>query len=118
MKVVALARTSLIGPSTRYRIGQYRAPLAKQGIEVQLLPLFGATWFRILDLRPAPLRVVCKALYSAVRLVARLAQLARALRSESTHSVSCSSPRQASKARRSSWRWSNRRRSRERTPSK
>jgi glycosyltransferase involved in cell wall biosynthesis len=78
MKVVALTRTSAIGPSTRYRIEQYRAALAEQGIELVTLPLFGATWFSILEIRSWPLRLLCKALYTPLRLLARIGQCWRA----------------------------------------
>ena len=78
MKVVALTRTSSIGPSTRYRIEQYRPALAAQGIEVTTLPLFGRTWFAILEARPAPLRALLKAPYSLARLLARVVQVRRA----------------------------------------
>ena len=47
MKVLALTRTSSIGPSTRYRIEQYRPLLAERGIEVDTLPLFDERWFAI-----------------------------------------------------------------------
>jgi len=78
MKVVALTRTSSIGPSTRYRIEQYRPALAAQGIELVSLPLFGRTWFAILEVRPAPLRALLKAPYSLVRLLVRVLQARRA----------------------------------------
>lgn len=74
MKVVALTRTSSLGPSTRYRIEQYRPALAAQGIEVETRPLFGRTWFALLETRPAPLRALLKAPYSLGRLLVRVAQ--------------------------------------------
>lgn len=82
MKVVALTRTSSLGPSTRYRIEQYRPALAALGIVVETRPLFGESWFRILELRPGPLRVLAKALYSLGRLVARAGQALTARRSD------------------------------------
>lgn len=78
MKVAALTRTSSIGPSTRYRIEQYRPTLREQGIDVTTLPLFGATWFAILGIRSPWLRGPCKAIYSLCRLLARLVQIGRA----------------------------------------
>lgn len=78
MKVLALTRTSSIGPSTRYRIEQYRPALAADGIEVTCLPLFGPTWFAILEQRTAWTRTPAKAAYSVARLVARLGQVLRA----------------------------------------
>lgn len=80
MKVHALTRTSSIGPSTRYRVEQYREALAAQGIELSTAPLFGPAWFAILERRPSPLRVVLKAGYSLGRLAARLRQAAAAAR--------------------------------------
>lgn len=78
MKVVALTRTTSIGPSTRYRIEQYRPALAAQGIELVTLPLFGRTWFAILECRPAPLRALLKAPYSLARLLVRVVQARQA----------------------------------------
>jgi glycosyltransferase involved in cell wall biosynthesis len=75
MKVIALTRTTPIGPSTRYRIDQYRPRLAAHGIDVQLRPLFGPTWFRILE-QPAGLRrTLAKGAYSLARLAVRLIQI-------------------------------------------
>jgi glycosyltransferase involved in cell wall biosynthesis len=78
MKVVALTRTSAIGPSSRYRIEQYRPALAAEGIELVTLPLFGKTWFSILSIRSGLLRGPCKALYALLRLFVRIAQCWRA----------------------------------------
>jgi glycosyltransferase involved in cell wall biosynthesis len=78
MKVVALTRTSPIGPSTRYRIEQYRPALSRQGIDVVTLPLFGPTWFALLGVRSTWLRIPGKALYAPCRLLVRLLQIARA----------------------------------------
>lgn len=78
MKVVALTRTSAIGPSTRYRIEQYRPALAAKGLQLVTLPLFGETWFSILDARSPLRRVAAKALYTPLRLFARIGQCWRA----------------------------------------
>jgi glycosyltransferase involved in cell wall biosynthesis len=80
LRVLALARTGLRGPSTRYRIAQYRGELAQLGVEVELAPLFDEGWFRILEARPAPWRALLKAGYSLARLGARVAQARRAHR--------------------------------------
>ncbi len=58
MKVVALTRTSARGPSSRYRIEQYRAALAAEGVHVETAPLFGDGWFALLEWRSAPLRAL------------------------------------------------------------
>lgn len=82
MKVIALTRTSSVGPSSRYRVEQYGPALAAQGIHVSVRPLFGAAWFALLERPPGPLRAALKGAYSAGRLVARVAQVlaARAAR--------------------------------------
>ena len=80
LRVLALTRTSSRGPSTRYRIEQYRAELAARGIEVTSRPLFGDSWFAILETRPALLRTLLKAGYSLARLAARVAQAREAAR--------------------------------------
>ena len=80
LRVLALTRTSRRGPSTRYRIEQYRSELAAHGIELTTRPLFGDAWFSILETRPAPLRGLLKAGYSLARLVARAAQAREAAR--------------------------------------
>ena len=74
LRVVALTRTGPRGPSTRYRIEQYRPELARLGIEVETRPLFGDSWFRILEVRNPLARTLLKVPYSLGRLVARLAQ--------------------------------------------
>jgi glycosyltransferase involved in cell wall biosynthesis len=82
MKVVALTRTSSIGPSTRYRIEQYIPALADAGIEVTTHPLFGETWFAILERPAGPLRTLLKAGYSVARLFARVGQVLAARASD------------------------------------
>lgn len=82
MKVLALTRTSSIGPSTRYRIEQYRPLLAEQGIEIETAPLFDERWFAILERPPGLGRTLAKASYSVGRLVARCAQALSAGRSD------------------------------------
>jgi len=81
MKVLALTRTSSIGPSTRYRIEQYRPLLAERGIEVETAPLFDERWFAILERPPGPGRTLAKAAYSVGRLLARCSQALAASRS-------------------------------------
>lgn len=75
MKVIALTRTTSLGPSTRYRIDQYRPRLRERGIEVEMRPLFGPGWFRILERPAGPVRTLSKAVYSLARLAARMAQV-------------------------------------------
>jgi len=81
LRVVALTRTSSRGPSTRYRIEQFRPRLAELGITVETRPLFGESWFRLLEQPPGLWRGLRKAAYSLGRLPARLAQARAADRS-------------------------------------
>ena len=74
LRVIALTRTGPRGPSTRYRIEQYRPHLARLGITVETRPLFGDGWFSILEVRHPLVRTLLKAPYSLGRLVARLGQ--------------------------------------------
>ena len=78
MKVVALTRTSTIGPSTRYRIGQYVDTLRRDDIDVRMRPLFGSGWFKLLEWGSGPHTSVCKAAYSLTRLLARVGQVVSA----------------------------------------
>jgi glycosyltransferase involved in cell wall biosynthesis len=82
MKVLALTRTSSIGPSTRYRIEQYRPLLAARGIDVETRPLFDERWFAILERPPGAGRFLAKAVYSLARLWVRCAQARAANRSD------------------------------------
>lgn len=82
MKVIALTRTSSIGPSTRYRIEQYLPLLAERGIDVQTRPLFDEHWFAILERPPGARRLLAKAVYSLTRLWVRCAQARAANRSD------------------------------------
>jgi len=59
-----------------HRYFQYRARLVSHGVQLRILPLFGATWFRILAVRFRPLRLALKGLHSMIRFVVRLFQLA------------------------------------------
>ena len=75
MRVVAFTKTTAIGPSSRYRYEQYREALGRRGVELRTAPLFGPTWFRILQIRNTPLRVAAKVGYALLRFGARIAQL-------------------------------------------
>lgn len=72
MKLLYFAKTSFIGPSSRYRIYQYIPYLRKAGIRITVVPLFKEGWFRILDMRWPPMRAVAKAIYALTRLFVRL----------------------------------------------
>jgi glycosyltransferase involved in cell wall biosynthesis len=66
------SKSSFIGPSSRYRIYQYLPYLREAGVEVTVAPLFKEGWFRILDMRQAPLRLLARVLYSLIRLFVRI----------------------------------------------
>lgn len=73
VRLVAFTKTSAIGPSSRYRYVQYRERLARLGVEMDVRPLFGALWFRLLRW-PLPLRSLAKLVYAPLRFCVRLAQ--------------------------------------------
>jgi len=75
LKLLYFSKTSFIGPSSRYRIYQYIPYLREAGIEVEVCPLFREGWFRILEMRPFPLRLLAKATYSSIRFAVRLRDL-------------------------------------------
>lgn len=72
MKLLYLSKTSIVGPSSRYRIYQYIPYLRKAGIKITVSPLFKEGWFRILDFHYVPFRVAAKGLYSLVRFFVRI----------------------------------------------
>jgi glycosyltransferase involved in cell wall biosynthesis len=72
LQLLYLSKTSVIGPSSRYRIYQYIPYLHEAGIEVTICPLFKELWFHILDIRWPPLRVAAKAIYALTRLFVRI----------------------------------------------
>jgi glycosyltransferase involved in cell wall biosynthesis len=77
VKLLYFSKTSIIGPSSRYRIYQYILYLKEAGIEVTVAPLFKEGWFRILDMPRSPLRVAAKALYSLTRLFTRIKDIVK-----------------------------------------
>ncbi len=74
MRVAVFTRTTEIGPSTRPRFAQYRARFAREGVEIDLRPLFGRAWFRILRVRPRAVGTLLKFGYVPLRFAARLWQ--------------------------------------------
>lgn len=62
LRVLVYGKTSAVGPSTRYRFLQYRGALAALGIDLEVAPLFGSIYFRLLRL-PQPARALAKLLY-------------------------------------------------------
>lgn len=71
LKLVYFSKFSDIGPSSRYRIYQFLPFLEAAGITCVVHPLFGATYFKILEIRVPFLRVVAKVVYAAARFVKR-----------------------------------------------
>jgi glycosyltransferase involved in cell wall biosynthesis len=72
VKLLYFSKTSIIGPSSRYRIYQYIPYLREAGFEVTICPLFKEGWFRILDMRWPLLRAAVKAIYALSRLFVRI----------------------------------------------
>jgi glycosyltransferase involved in cell wall biosynthesis len=70
MKVVYFAKTSEIGPSSRYRIFQYVPYLRSCAVHVAIHPLFGSAYFRLL-LWPPAIRWFAKVIYVALRFAKR-----------------------------------------------
>jgi glycosyltransferase involved in cell wall biosynthesis len=70
MRAVYFSKTSDIGPSSRYRIYQYVSYLERMGVSIDICPLFGPVYFRLLTW-PVWLQAVAKILYVAVRFFRR-----------------------------------------------
>lgn len=65
------AKTTPIGPSSRYRVYQYLPYFERQGIHVQMYPLFGPLYFTMLKWRPAALKAFGKIVYTMLRFLTR-----------------------------------------------
>lgn len=72
MNVRYFSKTSDIGPSSRYRIFQYLPGLERSGIRVSVRPLFGPTYFRLLERRAAVSRTLARAIYVFLRFLRRI----------------------------------------------
>lgn len=75
MKITYFSKTTAIGPSSRYRIYQYRPYLQARGIDVQVCPLFGPGYFRLLTWRAKWARAFGKVVYAVARFLSRLRDL-------------------------------------------
>lgn len=75
MTVTYFSKSSLIGPSSRYRAFQFLPYLQAQGINCAIDPLFDETYFKILAVQPSALRRVLKVPYVGARLLRRLWRL-------------------------------------------
>ena len=72
MTVTYFSKTSIIGPSSRYRIFQFLPYLDAHGIDCKVDPLFDETYFKILAVRLAPLRTLLKVPYVVARFLKRV----------------------------------------------
>jgi hypothetical protein len=76
MRVVYFSKTSEIGPASRYRIYQFLPYLQSAAIRCSVRPLLGPGYFKLIEIPVWPIRVVGKAVYSAIRFMKRLWDLA------------------------------------------
>lgn len=76
MRVVYFSKTSIIGPASRYRIYQFLPYLETAAIQCSVRPLLGQTYFRLLEIQAGPVRTFGKLMYSAVRFLKRVWDLA------------------------------------------
>lgn len=75
MTVTYFSKSSMIGPSSRYRVYQFLPHLRHAGIECRVDPLFGATYFSILHVRSSLLQTLLKSTYVVARFIKRLGTL-------------------------------------------
>lgn len=74
MKVVYLASTTALGPSSRYRIYQYASHFETAGIELEILPAMPDAWLKA-EAHSGPLRTVTRASAGVHGFLRRLGQL-------------------------------------------
>lgn len=72
MTVTYFSKSSIIGPSSRYRVFQFLPHLYAEGIDCTVDPLFDETYFKILAMRPSALRTLLKIPYVLARFLKRL----------------------------------------------
>lgn len=75
MTVTYFSKSSPIGPSSRYRLYQFLPHLHEAGIDCRVDPLFGATYFSILQVRSSVLQTCLKIPYVMARFFKRLGTL-------------------------------------------
>ena len=76
MTVTYFSKSSIIGPSSRYRVFQFLPHLDAQGIECKVDPLFDETYFKILAVRHgSAFRALLKVPYVVARFLKRLGTL-------------------------------------------
>lgn len=72
MTVTYFSKSSIIGPSSRYRVFQFLPYFQAAGIDCRVDPLFGETYFSILEVRRPALRTLLKVPYVLTRFLRRL----------------------------------------------
>ncbi|WHZ24854.1 MAG: Glycosyl transferase, group 1 [Nitrospira sp.] len=72
MTVTYFSKTSIIGPSSRYRVFQFLPYFQAGGIDCRVDPLFGEIYFSILEVRRPALRTLLKFPYVLARFLRRL----------------------------------------------
>ncbi|HEX5647781.1 MAG TPA: glycosyltransferase family 4 protein [Nitrospira sp.] len=72
LSVVYFSKSTSIGPTSRYRILQFLPGLADHGIDCRVYPLFGPTYWRILEIPFSAMQTAVKAVYVLGRFAQRL----------------------------------------------
>lgn len=72
MTVTYFSKSSSIGPSSRYRVFQFLPQFQAEGIDCRVEPLFGETYFSILEVRSRALQTCLKIPYVLARFLKRL----------------------------------------------
>ncbi len=75
MTVTYFSKCSSVGPSSRYRVFQFLPQFQEEGIECRVEPLFGDTYFSILEVRSRALRICLTIPYVCARFLKRLGTL-------------------------------------------
>ena len=70
--VTYFSKSSIIGPSSRYRVFQFLPHLDVEGIACTVDPLFGEAYFKILTVQPSALRILLKIPYVVARFIKRV----------------------------------------------
>lgn len=72
LSVAYFSKSTSIGPTSRYRILQFLPGLTGQGIDCRVYPLFGPTYWRILEMPSIVLQTAAKVVYVLGRFAQRL----------------------------------------------
>ncbi len=71
LTVIYFAKSTSIGPTSRYRIFQFLPVLEERGIECTVRPLFEKTYWKIIEIPSPFLRVIAKMVYVTGRFLRR-----------------------------------------------